>query len=1139
MSPDSERAYFLYRYVLLNLGVIRAKSSGKPVANQISSRVGKGEDSKISRLIRFLDSEQQWETSEHSNQKVTAGDLVNLLASLRKNLKQGYAGGNKHYRSILTQEEILLALYKLIELTYEERKALGLQNGDGFTLLKQTLLTLQSSSGAEWDKRILQNYKAAIGLDPFKEDQVIGSLSQVNEYIEESVTAALRYLAPDELAPDEPDDISNQVIVNLTDKVRREIRNLLACNGISRLSTTDKHPYIQKYLQPAFIKKLTQTLINNERLTAQFPVYLTRVTIEACGPLPFAEPNLESSKSTTPYRSLLNEDFQYLDEQELPSPLSKIPGPSEYQLASQGASKIVLEFYLKVPASYISSIPETFDGLADTNRNADKTDKTDKTDKYRRIDFTMSSTGIGGTLSHATKVVNTTLLAEIACLNSFFPTAHDVTAIRTIVGDNVSSPVWAHSLVKLCKKDALGEALKKSKKEEIFPYDNFSFGDPIGRGDFCGFDFLTTQVQASIQSRLQAVKNAGVNPQDYIAQLCKKVEKHKALEQAQQHLTGYPFSTLAMVSVIQKSILGEMPDQEQLSAEDPHIYFIACLSIAEVLLQEGAYRKAGEYLKKIEVLETYAQDSLKEVDDSEERREKRKSFVTFSGTLIVRYLLCWATYYYLFDDTEDSDLPDKFKSGVSRRYLVEAAWETLEQAYKHVDIRFKRYLVLDEISQGTLHPHYELLSRIYSTRAKLLFFFPDFSSKYYREQDVFPNSIRGLRLPALLYWGRLYLMEQARLYAAADGNNDNYAIFAAIQSCLYLIAAYAEPNNLSFKGRDRNLSLIPRRCIGWARSLRNHALIAYADTGRQCYYSIKQKSGLSKDLRHHNYGDFRIFAIPTIFEFEDSELEHSRLSNSQESSSTGKPIKLDMSLLCVDIGNLPKLTPKHPTENIYLFGANACYLFFARGLFLLCSDTTDEDFEGSKGKSKVQSTEQWEDKLKKALRLFDMAWAIAEDGGKISKNTEESSNSPMAIKRYPPEQDRGDQYTSPEIDDVRDLYLCRISEIADLGKILSAACMTLYLHTLPFANRHETEENIRKIFSMLHGEYNLEDSRELLNGQKRFNGHLADKFKEAEQIIRKQKGPQSDQPSLPDTIKDCRDQLMRKLFALTHCYPNN
>jgi hypothetical protein len=1160
MNQDHRRAYFLYRYLLLNLG-FTDKPSGQIYAQKIRTRVGG--DNQFNRLISPLKSEQdwlEWSRSTHKRKtdiEVSTSYLVEKLTTLRKNLEKDYAGGREPYNRILTQEDILLALYKLIELTYEERTALGLQNGDGFTLLKQTLLTLQSSSRAKKDETILQNYKAAIGLEPLREDHVIKTLSDVDKCIEQSVDTALRYLSPRE-----PNDINKEVrdknkkVRNdLTRTVKRESRNLLARSGITRFPTGEKHPYIQKHLQPAFIRKLTQTLVNNKRLTAQFPVYLNRVTIEACGPLPFADANfadanfadanLKSSETLTSYPSLLNKEFQVLD---LPFSQSEITGPSEYHLASQGASKIVLEFYLKVPEPYTSSVHDIV-GLAAPNC-------TDKNKKYRRIDFTVSSTGIGGTLSHATKVVNIILLADIACLSSFFPTAHDVTAISTIVGDNVSSPVWAHSLVKLCQKKALGEALdsfeeapEEALDSQIFLYDKFSFGDPIGRGDFFGFDFLTTQVQASIKARLQAIKNAGVNPKEYIDQLCKKVEKQKALEQAQQYLTSYPFSTLAMVSVIQKSILGGMPDQEKLSADSPHIDFIACLSIAEVFLQEGAYRKASEYLKKIDVLKNYVKDSSTEVDGSEKHREERTSFVNFSGTLLVRYLLCKATYYYLFDDTGDSDLtylPEKYQSGVRREQLVELAWGNLNKAYEQINTRSKRYLVLDEISQGTLHPHYELLSRIHSTQAKLLFFFPEYGFDSYK--DIFDNDIGNQRighqrLPKI-HWGRLYLMEKARLYTAADGNSDKYAIFSAIQSCLYLIAAYDEkPENLNLNlratGANSNLKLTPEACINWARTLRNHALIAYADTGRQCYYSIKQKSGLSRSLRHKGYGDYLIFTIPTIFEVKDSESENSRLNNSRESRSTGETITLDMSLLCVDIENLPKLTSKHPTDDIYLFGANACYLFFARGLFLLCSDTTDEDFEGSENNSKVQSPEQWESKFKKALRLFDMAWVIAEDGGKITQNTTESENLSMTIKRYPPGQDRGDQYTSPEIEDVRDLYLCRVSEIADLGKILSAACMTLYLHTLPSAKRPEIEENIDKIFSMLHGEYNLENSKELLNGQKRFNGHLDEKLKLAKGIIQGQEKPKLDQPSSHNTIKRYRDQLMRKLFALTHRYPDN
>jgi hypothetical protein len=1103
--PDNRRTYVLYRYLLHCLAISR-KADGAPNAARTASRVG---DNELRKLIPQLQkTEQEWVNAIGSSQKVgkiTTGRLVEMLAQLRQNLSTDYKEDHEHYSRVLSPEDILLALYQLIELTPTERKQLGLQDGDGLTLLKQTLLKLQISGGTENYETILQKYKAAIGLNSLTliEGSKLETLEQIDVYIEKTVRSSLSYLPQREnrytLSRKDP-------VFDLSRKAQREIRRLLALSGNTQTFLPDaatKHSYIQRHLQPLFIKKLVQTLVNNERLTDQFPVYLNRLTMKPCGPLPFADTNLGTYESSKSYPPLLNEELQRLDGKVVYVLGHQIPGPSDYELASQGAIKMTLEFYIKVPETYKSKIPEIFESLAATST---------LTDNSRRVDFTVSSTGIGGTLSHAIKVINITLLSDIVCLNSFFPIAHDVIATEDIVSDNVSSPVWAHSLVKLRHKETVREALL-SFHGNASSYDEFSFGDPIGHGDFCGFDFILAQVRASLQSRLQAIRNASVNPQDYIEQLCEKVERQLTLERARQRLTGYPFSSMAMIGVIYRDIIGEIVHEAELPANSLYIYFSAYLAITEVLLNEGAYLSAAVYLKKMKALDDYAQQEL----PGDGNVSEEHTFTIFSGTLIVRYLLCQATYYYLFDeqDSNRSHLLPKFQSGVSRQQLVEEAWKILKLAQVHIETRLKKYLVVDEVSQGTFHPHYEMLGRLYFIRAKLLIFFPHFVPK---DTATLPTEkFIGQRTPASVHWGRLYLIEKARLYVAADGNSTDYAIFSAIQSCLYLVAAYENPQDLVLGDR----TLTREICLKWAKTLRNHALITYADTGRQCYYDIKEKSGLS--MKYDDYGKYRIETIPAIFE--------SRYTGEKYTQAKiDGLVALDISLLSVDIRDLPKLTPNHPTENIYLFGVNACYLFFARGLFLLCNDMTDEAFERQLVDEPSRSTIQWKAKLNKALRLLDMAWAIAEDGCEIKK---ERKTDRRMISRTFCTSDPENQYTSDEIDSVRDLYPCRVSEIADLGKIFSAACMVLYLHTLPSVQRATTQQNIEKIFSMLHGEYKLKNSltrRGLLSKQKRYNSHLREPLGRAQDILL-QYVPNSNTPASPEAIESCRNQLMNALFA--------
>ncbi|ESA35932.1 (modular protein) [Leptolyngbya sp. Heron Island J] len=583
-DSDSWRIYHLYYYLCGSLAMTR-RVDHQPNAQGIEKRLGK---SGFRKVVKALFSQDRvWEGTSDRASTVTTGTVVNMLSELRNSLNIDYQNHQEPYSKVLTTEDILIALHKLIELTPEERQRLGLPIGDGLTLLQQMLLTLQTAGGVENYELIFRAYKEAVGLNFSNTGFVAHNLDEVDALITETVESALSYLperqyryttgVPKSLGKDD-------TCRELTFKAQREIRRLLARSGNTQAFLPDnatEHPYIRHYLQPAFVTKLAETVVNNERLTDQFPVYLKRVTMEACGPLPFADRNLGALEFDNAYPLLLNSDLQRLDKKTNFELVNGLPGPSDYELASQEATKIVVEFYIKIPTTYECTVREIFDKLVSNDTYANK--------QYQRVDFALSSTGIGGTLSHAIKVINIALLEDIPCLKAFFPIAHDVTSTQSIIRDNVSSPVWAHSLVKLCHKDTVGRALQNFQGSSS-SYDRFAFGDPIGHGDYCGFDFLLSQVQASLQSRLQAIRNTGISPQIYINQLCQRTEQMLALKEAWSYLKGYPFSSMAMIGTIHRSIIKSIFGKRKLSKNDPNIYFDAYLAIAEILLDEGAYK---------------------------------------------------------------------------------------------------------------------------------------------------------------------------------------------------------------------------------------------------------------------------------------------------------------------------------------------------------------------------------------------------------------------------------------------------------------------------------------------------------------------------------------------------------------------
>ncbi len=1114
---DSWRIYHLYRYLFARLAVSR-KQDGDPIASKIANRLGK---ESFRRVVKPLfEQEGQWQGKiEQGN--VTTGVIVQMLSDLARSLKREYEQDDVPYNRVLTTEDTLIALYKIIALTPEECEQLGLPQGDGLTLLSQMLLMLRAAGGVENYEVVFRAYKEAVGLDFSSSHADIDNLEDIDKLIAKTVKDSLIYL------PEKPSRRGNgkkvslgkqDIVSELTQKAQREIRRLLTRSGNTRAFFPDnktENPYIRHYLQSAFVKKLAQTVVSNERLTREFPIYLKRVTMEACGPLPFVNAAPDRLKNGSGYTPLLNPELLELDielNQKKESD-ETLPGPSDYDLAFQESVRFTVEFYIKVPSTYQGTIKEIFEQISDNTPPSKESTK--------RVDFALTSTGIGGTLAHIIKILNLTLLRDIPCLSSFFPIAHDVTSTQQIIRDNVSSPVWAHSLVQLCYNPAVGRALQNFGQSDQ-PYELSAFNDPIGHGDYCGFDFLLAQAHSALKARLQAVRNTGISPKIYLSELCERTEKLLVLKNAWSSLKRYPFSSMAMIGTLHKKIIGKVLDERVLNNQDPTIYVDSYLSIAEALLDEGAYRASYPYLLGLKFIDEYVQQGLDL--DSDNPKNSDQEFEIFSGALIVRYLICLANYYYLYDREDDRLgeylLPD-CEQDINRQVLIQKSWTVLGQANQHLEVRLKKYVVVREPSQGIFSPHHALLGRIYFARARLLTFFSQYVPE---DRKVLPaeSLAGGRRTEVSTHLGRLFLVEKARLYAAADGDSEVYACYAATQSYLYLAAAYAQPELWSAPASE---ALSQPRCFEWAEILRNHALLTYADTGRQCYYDIKEKSGLPDEYdlydAYDQQGPYEIAKLPGILELRGAEKQ-------RRSRKEDRFITLDIDLLGVMPTLLPKVTPKRPTNTIYLFGTNACYLFFSRGLYLLCSDRTTE-FDPKAASGPID----WDKKLTTSIRLLNMAWAIAEDGCRfenVKKNVNGKTERYRRISRSFDDSDSPEQYTSQEISSVRDLYPRRINEIADLGKVFSAACMVLRSHLVSEERRSYLHQDIDKILGMLHGEYRLKQQKTLkalLRRQNRYNGHLQDYLASASDIIRAEAGAAAD----PSKIKSHRDRLMTALFG--------
>lgn len=427
-----------------------------------------------------------------------------------------------------------------------------------------------------------------------------------------------------------------------------------------------------------------------------------------------------------------------------------------------------------------------------------------------------------------------------------------------------------------------------------------------------------------MQARLKAIKFTGASPQQYLSDLQYSIDKYFLLRKARSYLLGYPFSSLAKESFLYAAFGKEW--DRILELEDPLVYFKIQLELVESFLIEDLHSRAKSYLDKLT-------SALQNVSDQGVAWYKRfgddvdldRNFQIFSGTLLVRYELCHANYHYLTNKPED-------------------AWKRLQRAESYVNVRLAKYRLVGEVSQAAFQPHYELLARIYFLRARLLLFFPFTASNFSANQhfplatDVEHNN--RLRTERAVHVGRLYLFEKARLYAACNGDSELYACLTAYQCCTYLITAESNIVPMQKVG-SRSLELTEDQSRDWARRLRDEALLSYSEAGRRYYYQIKEKSGIS-EKRHHDFGKFQIDAVPAIREQRgDEELGIIELER-KHSNLSEKILCLDMSILGLDERLIRGVETDERGDTIYLFGTNACHLFFMRGMYHLCSNDLKE-----------------------------------------------------------------------------------------------------------------------------------------------------------------------------------------------------
>jgi hypothetical protein len=998
---------------------------------------------------------------------LTTAELIDLIERVNRNC----AAVSSSQR--LTPEEVLTLFQKLVQLAPGEKQRLGLQPGMEEELLQQSLLNIRLYQNPQDYSAVLDLYCTSMSLAAVADASMERSVAELYARIPSVLEARMGYL---------PDGVRQEFVQEVTQKVQREIRKILLKSGTqhSQFWNSRHHTtyYVQRYLTEGFVDRLTQAVGENALLMQDFPIYIRKITVEDLGTLPLAA-------TPTAEVGLFNTDLLVLDQQQT----------DLADLASQSAIGVTVHFSIR---------------------------------GEQQIDFALTSRGIGGTLSQIVKVINTALLADIACLqdreqqHDFFPIAHDVMVNQTIIQNSISSPVWAHSLARLCQSSTLAQAMSESsRRREVCFYDQFAFGDSIGRGDYCDFDFLQTLSKAALYARLRAIKHTGIDPSTYLNDLRQRIERSRSLQEAQTYVTAYPFSSLAQEGWLRQQILASYWNNlERFNPLSiPQAIVETYLLIAETFLQEGMYRRAHGYLRRLEPLRRLAEQSSAWYKSFGNPNLAAASlpFENFSGSLLVRYQLCWATYYY-FLDRQHERTSRRYFGELSReaeqQSIIRHAWTLVNQAEELVAVRLAKYLTINEISQGIFHPHYHLLAQIYFLRLRLLLFFPRMVPL---DPTYLPTDARCMfdrRDTAAMYGGWLYLCEKARLYAACDGDQGLYASYTGYQSCIYVIASYVEGGVAIEEGAAR---VLPEDSLRWARQLRNHALLSYAKTGRHCYYQIKEKSGVSRTLQRA-YGRYSLEEIPPIREMSPQD-------NVRPGQHTDGILYIDMELLSIprefcqtaeDFGD--------PKEKIYLFGSNACYLLFARGLYQLCSGDRQEFETGA-----PQTLQEWDEKFARAYRLFTHAWAMADDGG-IWEEVEQDAR--RMRRNFVVPDGETEEFVSDYVQSVRDLYPYRVTEIVDLAKIFMATSALLRRY-VGQGDRESLWDEISGPLSSLYQEQS-EGSLTfvLLKQQVRYNGHLEHFFQRCVRVLKAEN--QRMQPLTEENcaqIEEHRKRILGKIFT--------
>ena len=1074
---DRERAKSIYLYLLrclTDMGIGETGEEQRPNEYKISKQWRQNRIF-IRRVLRsVIPEEYPSGERETTIPKLTLGKLVEILLSIEEYRKKLPRTG-ENIPQALTREEKLMALRRFSQLSLEEQESLKLPTQSEELLLQKLIdeiaepvkgLNRQHILSFFRDARILyKNLKQAEVITEYTKMSNSPQLAQENrteldpekkieKLIRDNITIILK-----NNAGQEAEKIEDTKIDELTRKIKREISRIKYQSGLTQSEYVNSQDNTNRqnrdneidYFYPLFIHKLTVSVVENEIINKEFPIYLKYFEIEKVPPLPLF---LSSEKSGEDHQSKALLNSKLLKDKENIQALEQLI-----------TYKVKVYFSVKKPENYTYRFGEE-ESKKYSQFSDDKNGKTD-------LIFCEEVQGVGSPITHIIAAINRVLFDGIPLLQDYFPVAREVYIKDDLIGQNPNSPVLTHAVVSLCKNEDIKNAIKENKK-----YDEVTNSQDFFHGEYYGFDLVEVSVKAALYARLRAIKNLGINPQEYLQQLCHLLEERNALKKAVSYVEFYPFSLKAMEGTLNKTIFQDSQEKSKYRYEENYefkevdpgkewsiVAYEAHLKITHAYLREGLYRIAKNHL-----------DILKSHID--------KKYL--SDILLAKYYLAQFRYYYMTDlgDQEYYEITD-------RTSAVSKAEDNLAEAEKTLMNYQRTCDVIGQTSQTNFYQFFNLVSRFYLHHAKLYIFLPR-----YPQKRIYGDFLKDK-------WTTLgeamCSLEEARMYASRDGSIAHYSYWSAYQAWCYLMAGYLDKEDLFTKDE----------CIKWAEKLVNEAKSSYSYIGKICYQQIKQNAGKTiensekpnktidfEGKYYELYGNVYIEFMPFINET----IGEDHLKNDKP-----KILDIDLSIL--------KKEDEFPSR--YLFGVHSSVILFSMGMFELCK----------KDKFSI-------DCIKDAKKTFVFCSAIAEEGGnekdKVVTRELSIKEKEKEKEKYENSKEDSFDYFSEFDSYIKILYPHRLTQFADLGKIFAATCYAIFSY---HEGKYDYNVLEKGLLEQLGENPKSGDAPNRILGQTKFNGHLETHTRDIKQYFKELPKYFESLPKNED-LSVVRDKVVTDIFKI-------